>query len=58
MLDAATGLNSLRLPPDNRLEAQKGNRKGQHSARINNQWRIRFKWKADGAYDVGIADYH
>ena len=58
MLDAATELNTLRLPPGNRLEALKGDRKGQHSIRINDQWRICFNWKAGDAYDVEIADYH
>jgi proteic killer suppression protein len=58
MLDAATELNTLRLPPGNRLEALKGDRKGQHSIRINDQWRLCFKWKAGDAYDVEIADYH
>ena len=59
ILDAATELNAaLRVPPGNRLEALKGNRKGQHSIRINDQWRICFKWKAGDAYDVEIADYH
>ncbi len=58
MLDAATDLNSLRIPPGNRLEALKGNRKGQHSIRINDQWRICFRWKAEDAYDVEITDYH
>jgi len=58
ILDAATELNTLRVPPGNRLEALKGDRKGQHSIRINDQWRICFKWKAGDAYDVEIADYH
>ena len=58
MLDAATDLNSLRIPPGNRLEALKGDRKGQHSIRINDQWRICFRWKAEDAYDVEITDYH
>ena len=58
ILDAATELNALRVPPGNRLEALKGNRKGQHSIRINDQCRICFKWKAGDAYDVEIADYH
>jgi proteic killer suppression protein len=58
ILDAATELNTLRVPPGNRLEALKGNRKGQHSIRINDQWRICFKWKTGDAYDVEIADYH
>jgi len=58
ILDAATELNTLRIPPGNRLEALKGDRKGQHSIRINDQWRICFKWKDGDAYDVEIADYH
>ena len=58
ILDAATELNALRVPPGNRLEALKGDRKGQHSIRINDQWRICFKWKAGDAYNVEIADYH
>ena len=58
ILDSATELNALRVPPGNRLEALKGDRKGQHSIRINDQWRICFKWKAGDAYDVEIADYH
>ncbi len=58
ILDAATELNALRVPPGNRLEALKGKRKGQHSIRTNNQWRICFKWKTGDAYDVEIADYH
>ena len=58
ILDAATELNTLRVPPGNRLEALKGDRKGQHSIRVNDQWRICFRWKAGDAYDVEIADYH
>ena len=58
MLDAAPELNALRIPPGNRLEALKGDRKGQHSIRINDQWRVCFKWKAEDAYDVEITDYH
>jgi proteic killer suppression protein len=58
ILDAAAELNVLRVPPGNRLEALKGDRKGQHSIRINDQWRICFQWKAGDAYDVEIADYH
>ena len=49
---------SLRVPPGNHLEALKGNRKGQHSIRINDQWRICFVWHTDGAYQVEIVDYH
>jgi proteic killer suppression protein len=58
ILDAASYLNDLRIPPGNRLEALKGNRKGQHSIRINEQWRICFKWRDGDAYDVEITDYH
>ena len=58
ILDAATELDDLRIPPCNRLEALKGDRKGQHSIRINKQWRICFKWRAGDAYDVEITDYH
>ena len=58
ILDAATELNALRVPPANRLEALKGDRRGQHSIRINDRWRICFKWKAGDAYDVEITDYH
>lgn len=57
-LHAATVLNSLRVPPGNQLELLKGDRKGQHSIRINDQWRVCFRWKDDGAYDVEIVDYH
>ncbi|MES2258213.1 MAG: type II toxin-antitoxin system RelE/ParE family toxin [Pseudomonadota bacterium] len=57
-LHAAGELNSLRIPPGNMLEALSGNRKGQHSIRINDQWRVCFKWKLDGAHDVEIVDYH
>jgi len=58
ILDAAPGLNDLRTPPGNRLEALKGDRKGQHSIRINDRWRICFKWRDGNAYDVEISDYH
>lgn len=57
-LHAATELASLKIPPGNQLEALKGNRKGQHSIRINEQWRICFVWHDDGAYQVEIVDYH
>jgi proteic killer suppression protein len=57
-LHASTELASLRIPPGNQLEALKGNRKGQYSIRVNDQWRICFAWKSDGAYDVEIVDYH
>jgi len=58
MLDAAPDINSLRVPPSNHLEALKGERKGQHSIRINKQWRICFIWKDGDAYDVEIVNYH
>ena len=57
-LDAAVSLNSLRVPPGNRLEALKGDRKGQHSIRINDQWRICFVWTDAGPENVIIEDYH
>ena len=58
ILDAALELNDLRIPPGNRLEALKGDRKGQHSIRINDQWRICFKWSDGDAYGVEINDHH
>ena len=58
MLDAATAIKDLRSPPGNRLEASKGDRKGQWSIRINRQWRICFRWSADGPEAVEIIDYH
>jgi proteic killer suppression protein len=58
LLHAAVSLDFLRVPPGNRLEALKGNRKGQHSIRINDQWRLCFRWTARGAQDVEIVDYH
>ena len=58
MLDAATDLKDLKVPPGNMLESLKGRRKGQHSVRINDQWRICFKWRKGDAYQVGIVDYH
>lgn len=58
MLDAAMELGDLRSPPGNRLEALKGDRAGQHSIRINDQWRICFVWKADGAHSIEIVDHH
>jgi toxin HigB-1 len=57
MLAAASRLDDLRSPPGNRLEALKGNRLGQYSIRINDQWRLCFRWD-DGAVDVEIVDYH
>ncbi|MDE0837572.1 MAG: type II toxin-antitoxin system RelE/ParE family toxin [Kiritimatiellae bacterium] len=58
MLDATTNIDELRVPPNNRLEALKGDRKGQHSIRINQQYRICFRWKSRDAFDVEIVDYH
>jgi proteic killer suppression protein len=57
-LDAAQNLEDLVNPPSNRLEALKGNRKGQYSLRINQQWRLCFVWDGDNASDVEIVDYH
>lgn len=58
ILDNASDLKDLLAPPGNRLEMLKGNRAGQYSIRINEQWRICFVWKTDGPYEVEIADYH
>ena len=58
ILDAAEALQDLRIPPGNRLEKLKGNRAGQHSIRINDQWRICFRWRDGDAYAVEIVDYH
>ena len=58
MLNNAATLEDLRIPPANRLETLKGNRKGQHSIRINDQWRICFHWNAGDALGVEIVDYH
>lgn len=58
MLDAAQELNDLRSPPGNRLEALRGDRAGQHSIRINDQFRLCFRWTEQGAEDVEIVDYH
>ncbi|HWB53103.1 MAG TPA: type II toxin-antitoxin system RelE/ParE family toxin [Tepidisphaeraceae bacterium] len=58
LLASAAALNDLRSPPGNRLEALKGNRSGQHSIRINDQWRICFRWLDGHAFDVEIVDYH
>ncbi len=57
-LHRARRLEDLRIPPGNRLEALKGDRRGQYSIRINDQWRVCFSWKDGDAYDVGITDYH
>ena len=58
MLDAASELKDLRVPPGNRLEALRGDRKRQHSIRINDQWRVCFRWQGRDAREVEIADYH
>jgi len=58
MLNRAEDLNDLRVPPGKRLEALKGKRKGQHSIRINDQWRICFLWQDKNVFDVEITDYH
>ena len=58
MIDASPDINALRVPPSNRLEILKGNRKGQYSIRINIQWRICFKWESGNAFEVEIVDYH
>ena len=58
MLNNALNLDDLRIPPANRLEALRGNRKGQHSIRINDQWRICFNWSRGDASEVEITDYH
>jgi len=58
MLNNAVNLNDLRVPPANRLEKLTGNRAGQYSIRINDQWRICFEWRENNAYQVEIVDYH
>ena len=58
LLDAAEALGDLRIPPGNRLERLTGDRDGQHSIRINDQWRACFRWDRGDAYDVEITDYH
>ena len=58
LLDAAEKLEDLRIPPGNHLEKLAGNRQGQHSIRINDQWRICFRWSEGDAYEVEIVDYH
>jgi len=58
MLNQATALNDLRIPPGNRLETLQGERKGQYSIRINDQWRLCFLWTPEGAAQVEIVDYH
>jgi proteic killer suppression protein len=57
-LDAAVQLEDLRIPPGNRLEKLRGDRAGQHSIRVNDQWRVCFRWSGSDAYDVEIVDYH
>jgi proteic killer suppression protein len=58
ILDAAEELQDLRVPPSNRLEKLSGDRRGQYSIRINDQWRICFEWQSGDAYEVEITDYH
>jgi Plasmid maintenance system killer protein len=58
LIDAAPSVDSLRVPPGNRLEALRGDRKGQWSIRINDQWRICFRWAGADAFEVEIVDYH
>jgi len=58
ILNAAQRLNELRSPPGNQLKKLSGDRNGQHSIRINKQWRICFRWQEGDAYDVEIVDYH
>jgi proteic killer suppression protein len=58
MLNNAKSIQDLRSPPGNRLEKLKGDRAGQYSIRINDQWRVCFEWRADNAYEVEITDYH
>lgn len=57
-IDAAEVLEDLRVPPGNRLEKLRGDREGQHSIRVNDQWRVCFRWSEGSAYDVSIVDYH
>lgn len=58
IMDKTTSLEELRIPPGNRLEILSGNRKGQYSIRINQKWRICFRWDDENAYEVEITDYH
>ena len=58
LLNRAARLEDLRVPPGNRFEALRGGRIGQHSIRINDQWRVCFRWEAGHAYEVEICDYH
>jgi toxin HigB-1 len=57
-LDAAERLDDLRVPPGNRLEALRGDRRGQHGIRVNDQWRVRFRWRDGAVHDVAIVDCH
>ena len=57
-VDAAEALDDLRRPPGNRLEKLRGDRDGQHSIRVNDQWRVCFRWRDGDAYDVELVDYH
>jgi len=57
-VDAAKQLDDLRVPPGNRLEALRSDRRGQHSVRINDQWRICFEWREGAAWNVEVVDYH
>lgn len=58
LLDSAENIEDLRIPPGNRLEKLKGDREGEYSIRINNQWRLCFRWHEGNAFDVEIVDYH
>ena len=58
MLNRAAVLTDLKIPPQNKLEARKKDRKGQHSIRINDQWRVCFRWTVNGPKDIEIVDYH
>jgi len=58
VVDAAGSLSDLRIPPSNRLEKLSGDREGQYSIRINDQWRLCFRWRSGDAHDVEIVDYH
>ena len=58
MLNNSTELSDLQIPPSNNLESLKGDRKGQHSIKVNDQWRICFEWKDGDCYNVEIVDYH
>ncbi len=58
MLNNSTELNDLKIPPSNNLEPLKGDRKGQHSIKVNDQWRICFEWKDGDCYNIEIVDYH